>query len=323
MTFIGKLKKLKRKVDGDFIPFLKMLFYNIICKGYIKLFGKRDKRKLKYKISFCLIFKDEAPFLKEWLDFHLTVGVDHFYLYNNNSDDNFREVLEPYIEQETVTLIEWPEQNSQFKAYKHCFETYRNETNWISFIDADEFMVPKYVNSIGEWLSKYDKYPAVMIHWLIFGTGGQLEHDYSRLVIEQYHTCWDTLYPYGKCFVNTRFEISRFDLWHLHHHTHMKYPLMGIKITLPAINQFDHICCATKTWGHESIEKSSLLCNHYYTKAWDRYHWKMNRTDVLFSDAPRKKMGQFYKMEDKCVSCNYTISKYLIRLKINQGEIKL
>ena len=157
MTFIGKLKKLKRKVDGDFIPFLKMLFYNIICKGYIKLFGKRDKRELKYKVSLCLIFKDEAPFLKEWLDFHLTVGVDHFYLYNNNSDDNFREVLESYLREGTVTLIEWPEQNSQFKAYKHCFETYRNETNWISFLDSDEFICPKYKNGIKEWLVQFDK----------------------------------------------------------------------------------------------------------------------------------------------------------------------
>lgn len=103
---IEKLKQFKRNL----LPFLKMLFYNTVCKGYIQLVGKKDKRKLKYMVSFCLIFKNEAPFLKEWLDFHLTVGVDHFYLYNNNSDDNFREILEPYIGLGIVTLIEWPEQ---------------------------------------------------------------------------------------------------------------------------------------------------------------------------------------------------------------------
>lgn len=75
--------------------FIKMLLYNSICKSYIKLFGKHDKRVMKYRVSLCLIFKNEAPFLKEWLDYHLTIGVDHFYLYNNNSDDDFKRVLRP------------------------------------------------------------------------------------------------------------------------------------------------------------------------------------------------------------------------------------
>ena len=74
-----------------------MLFYNSICKSYINIFGKHDKRKMKYQVSLCLIFKNEAPFLKEWLDYHLTIGVSHFYLYNNNSDDNYLDVIKPYI----------------------------------------------------------------------------------------------------------------------------------------------------------------------------------------------------------------------------------
>lgn len=78
------------------------------------MFGKHDKRNLKYRISLCLIFKNEAPFLKEWLDYHLTVGIDHFYLYNNNSDDNFKDILQPYIEKGLVTLVDWPYEHSQF-----------------------------------------------------------------------------------------------------------------------------------------------------------------------------------------------------------------
>ena len=101
------LKKVKRKVYVDTKPFFKMLFYNSICKWWIILFGSHDKRKLKYRVSLCLIFKNEAPFLKEWLDYHLTVGVEHFYLYNNSSDDDFKRVLEPYIKKGTVALIDW------------------------------------------------------------------------------------------------------------------------------------------------------------------------------------------------------------------------
>lgn len=74
-----------------------MMIYNILYKSYIKILGSYDNRELKYKIALCLIFKNEAPFLKEWLDYHLTIGVDHFYLYNNNSDDNYLDVLNTYI----------------------------------------------------------------------------------------------------------------------------------------------------------------------------------------------------------------------------------
>ena len=326
MTIIDKLKKIKWKIDSDIFPFFRMLFYNSFCKTWIRLFGKHDNRHLKYQISLCLIFKNEAPFLKEWLDYHLTVGVDHFYLYNNNSDDDFMRVLKPYIDGNIVTLIEWPYEHSQFKAYKHCYENYRNETNWISFLDADEFFVPKNVDTIGEWLKDFDKYPAIVIHWKMFGTGGQLKHDSSKNVIEQYFTCWDHFYHLGKCFVNTRYEIADYDAWHVHHHTYMKYSFFGVNLILPAVNQFGYICLVNhKIWGapQNGYGKATMFCNHYYTKAWDIYSKKMKRSDVLFVDAPRSKMNQFFKMEKSCTYRDYLISRFYIKMKIKQGIIKI
>ena len=43
---IKTLKQIKR----NFIPFSKMLFYNSICKGWIEMFGKHDKRIMKYRV---------------------------------------------------------------------------------------------------------------------------------------------------------------------------------------------------------------------------------------------------------------------------------
>lgn len=317
---IEKLKQFKRNL----LPFLKMLFYNTVCKGYIQLVGKKDKRKLKYMVSFCLIFKNEAPFLKEWLDFHLTVGVDHFYLYNNNSDDNFREILEPYIGLGIVTLIEWPEQNSQFKAYKHCFETYRNETNWISFIDADEFIVPKYKETIREWIQPYLKYPAINIQWLMFCTGGVLEHDYSKNVIEQYKDCWEDLNVHGKCLINTRYDIANFNTWYVHHHTYMYYKIFGIRIIIPAVNQFGYICTVDKIWGggKNKLVNSTIQINHYFTKAWSIWSKKMKKTDVLFKVNPKSDINYFYKYEMKCNSTNHAINRFLIKMKLKQGVIE-
>lgn len=253
MTIRNYLGGIKKNILTEFVPFVKMLFYNTVCKSYIELFGTHDRRQLKYRISLCLIFKDEAPFLKEWIDYHLAIGVDHFYLYNNNSTDNFREIVMPYIEKGIITLIDWPEQNSQFKCYKHCYDTFRNESNWISFLDADEFICLKEKNNLNEWLIQFDKYHAINIHWLMFCTGGVLKHDYSKNVIEQYYSSWTDFWMRGKCIINTRFDIANFNTWWVHHHTYMFRNIWGVRIVVPAVNQFGYICTVGKTWGGGKI----------------------------------------------------------------------
>ena len=52
--------------------------------------------------------KNEGGSLAEWLEYHLRVGIEHFYLYDNNSNDGTRRVLQPYIDRGLVTLVVWP-----------------------------------------------------------------------------------------------------------------------------------------------------------------------------------------------------------------------
>ncbi len=53
-------------------------------------------------------FKNAARFLPEWIEFHQIVGFEHFYLYNNNSTDDYLSALRPYRDEGSVTLYEWP-----------------------------------------------------------------------------------------------------------------------------------------------------------------------------------------------------------------------
>src|SRR5262245_60313739 len=48
------------------------------------------------EIAIAAIFCNEADYLKEWIEFHLMVGFDKLFLYNNNSSDNFLPILRPY-----------------------------------------------------------------------------------------------------------------------------------------------------------------------------------------------------------------------------------
>ena len=42
----------------------------------------------KNKLSFVAIVKNEAPYIVEWIEFHRLVGVDKFYIYDNESSEN-------------------------------------------------------------------------------------------------------------------------------------------------------------------------------------------------------------------------------------------
>lgn len=53
------------------------------------------------------LIRNKAPFLKEWLDFHLAQGFDQFIIYNHNVSDEYSiEVLLPYIVKNQVILID-------------------------------------------------------------------------------------------------------------------------------------------------------------------------------------------------------------------------
>lgn len=139
---------------------------------------------LEYTLSVCAIFQDEARFLKEWIDYHRLVGVEHFRLYNNNSHDNYKQVLKPYIEEGIVELIEWPsiqEENDWFHfsfivqtgAYNDAINNLKGVSKWLALIDTDEFIVPVCEDSVTEILEKhFSNVSGLCINWQCYGTSG-------------------------------------------------------------------------------------------------------------------------------------------------------
>jgi hypothetical protein len=130
----------------------------------------------KYKLSVCALFKNEAMYLKEWLEYHQMVGVDHFYLYDNGSRDGSRGILLPYIRNGIVTLTHWPdgvknsdEENlqhwvlsTQLPAYENAIKRFAiHDSEWLAFLDIDEFLVPVAGNTVGEVLANYNRAPGV------------------------------------------------------------------------------------------------------------------------------------------------------------------
>ena len=52
--------------------------------------------------------KDEARFLPEWLAHHVTLGVEHVVVYDNNSTDDLASAVAPFVGRGLVTVVDWP-----------------------------------------------------------------------------------------------------------------------------------------------------------------------------------------------------------------------
>ncbi len=126
----------------------------------------------QYYLTVCAIAKDEGSYFEEWIEWHRGMGVEKFYIYDNESTDNTREVLAPYVEAGLVDHILWPGRKQQKAAYADCLDRHRSDARWIAFIDLDEFIVPVRDRTIPEFLKRFEKYPAVEINWLVYGSGG-------------------------------------------------------------------------------------------------------------------------------------------------------
>jgi hypothetical protein len=123
-------------------------------------------------LSVCAIFRDEKRYLAEWLEFHRLCGVEHFYLYDNESVDEPLEVLGPWIERGLVTYRPWAGVKVQTQAYLHCARTYKADNRWIAFIDIDEFLYVADRRPIPELLGTLEDAPGVGVNWVMFGTSG-------------------------------------------------------------------------------------------------------------------------------------------------------
>ena len=140
--------------------------------GWCLRFNERFTRGATQELAVCAIFRDEAPFLSEWLAFHRAIGVTHFYLYNNESTDNFQRVLDPWRQNGFVTLIDWPGKVQQSSAYEHCVRAARLSFEWIAFIDVDEFLFSPRAIDIRPILRQYRDLPGLVVWEAFFGSAG-------------------------------------------------------------------------------------------------------------------------------------------------------
>lgn len=124
--------------------------------------------------------KDETPYLVEWCEYHLMLGVDHVVIADNKSKMPIADTLKRQCDAGQVTVVLCDAEPMTCKAQTAMLNDMRirfgPETRWMAHIDIDEFLLPKQDDSLPAMLSRYEAFGGLVIPWQCFGSSGYEHH---------------------------------------------------------------------------------------------------------------------------------------------------
>ena len=89
---------------------------------------------MKYTLSIVSMFKNESMIIEEWIKYYILQGVEHFYLIDNGSTDDYMSKIEAY--QDKITLIK-----DSFRAHNasvpNQLKTYNPDLNKYIYTEND------------------------------------------------------------------------------------------------------------------------------------------------------------------------------------------
>ena len=130
-------------------------------------------------INLVAIVKDESRYIGEWLAYHLSLGVDRIFVFDNESTDGTTEILRRAAVVFPVEVCTWPTvegRSPQISAYNHYLDRHREPGTLTGFIDIDEFLVSRTNTGPLDRLRELAADPsvaAVCINQRVFGDSGQ------------------------------------------------------------------------------------------------------------------------------------------------------
>ncbi|KAL0364136.1 UNVERIFIED_CONTAM: Glycosyltransferase family 92 protein RCOM [Sesamum angustifolium] len=102
--------------------------------------GQKKRMAGKYELCVCTMVWNQASAIREWIMYHSWLGVERWFIYDNNSDDGIDEVIQELdLENYNVTRHVWPWIKTQEAGFSHCALRARAECEWVSFMDVDEY----------------------------------------------------------------------------------------------------------------------------------------------------------------------------------------
>jgi hypothetical protein len=282
---------------------LKLLYK--IKEIWASLFSAKEVEEAPLFVA--TVFKNEAPFLKEWLDFHLSQGVKKFYLADNFSADNAAAVLAPYIAAGQVFLQQTlsSKMNTRLQAQElnrllKIVNLVEGKNVWLAIIDIDEFLFHPNGQKLVMILNRFkgERLAAVFVNWLMFGTSRLPTLDASQSMLKQ--LTWRAHKSLGEHKMGKPIVYLANVLGFLEG-PHLPFRRGDSKIVYSNGQGYSA--------KNPQIEHEPLRINHYWYRSEAYYQGEKKRKRLVFGD---ERSGK--RELDHLRACNYEEDKTILEL---------
>jgi len=221
------------------------------------------------KLSICLIIKDEHEYLSEWLEWHAEQGADHFYIYDNGSCPPIETAITAALRSRcTVVPFSSRSFRTQIAAYRHCLEHFAEDSEWMAFIDTDEFIRPIAFHGIPEFLDGLpEDADAVLLRWIVYGADGQVRKR-TAPVRERFRIPVD--YPAWWPMCKSIIRPARV------HGMDVHVPVQTDR-ELKIVNEYGKPLASMRD---SDLTAETIAIDHYFTRSLEEWREKMKRGSV-------------------------------------------
>ena len=136
----------------------------------------------RFGIALVLIVRNEAAHIAEWARFHRLAGVDRFFVYDNGCTDGTISIAADTLG-DRLTVIPWNQKlrdarsgaeiHNQVLAYAHAVRNFGSAFRWMTFLDVDEFLVPR-GRDLPSVLAGLEACRNISLPWHMFGRSGHM-----------------------------------------------------------------------------------------------------------------------------------------------------
>ena len=260
------------------------------------------------------VIKDEHEYLDEWIQYHLNLGINHIFIFEDIESESHKDICIKYCDKVSLYSVDLLLKKINKQHFKNWFEQrqaiYNKEGiwwikenynyDWCFYIDCDEYITLENDNeTLNKVLNKYCDYDVVILNWQNYNANGYIKKpDYNQ-----------------KCIIETYTQICNKSIHDsIWKSTKLMYKLTNLK---KYYIRSTHLCSQLCKWCktdysqelHQFIYKNIYL-RHYITKSWEEYVWKLKNRGMFFPK--HRNYNEFFEMnQDMKYIKEELINKYI------------